>query len=240
MVSYAFISGDIMSLTDRDIQAIQHFREGVTSGRHWYIALLEAINLWQSPEEDYDGRHYQYLIAGEAFDWLLLAERLTSEVAGLIPEDELTNLLLFDRPPLEITRQEFRRLIGATKYQAYLNFLYGILVEESLVMAVIEEIRKERRAQGIGDDDGVAEAAYRRIYGASQKELLDQFRREKSYPRLKSTSLSELKEFTYWLFKYRIRRCDQSRVASDTRKALTRLHRLWHQKNSPLEDKGFS
>lgn len=229
-----------MTLTDRDVQAIQHLREGVTSGKHWYVTLLEAIRLWQSPEEDYDGRHYQYLIAGEAFDWLLLAERLTGEVAGLIPEDELTSLLLFDRPPLEITKQEFRRLIGASKYQAYLNYLYGVLVEESLVMAVTDEIRKERRINGIMDDVGVAEAAYRRIYGAAMEELLEQFRREKTYPRLRSTSLSELKEFTYWLFKYRIRRCDQSRVASDTRKALTRLHRLWQQKNPPAEDKGFS
>lgn len=229
-----------MTLTDRDIQAIQHLREGVTSGKHWYVSLLEAIHLWQSPEEDYDGRHYQYLIAGEAFDWLLLAERLTGEVAGLIPEDELVSLLMFDRPPLEISKQEFRRLIGASKYQAYLNYLYGVLVEESLIMAVTDEIRKERRINGIGEDEGVTTAAYLRIYGAYQEELLDRFRKERGYSRLKSASLNELKEFTYWLFKYRIKRSDQSRVASDTKKALTRLHRLWRQKNPPAEDKGFS
>jgi len=107
-------------------------------------------------------------------------------------------------------------------------------------MAVTDEIRKERRANGVGEDSGVMETAYQRVYGAPREELLDQFCREKGYSRLKSASLSELKEFTYWLFKYRIKRSDQSRVASDTKKALTRLHRLWRQKNPPSDDKGFS
>ena len=36
-------------------------------------------------------------------------------------------------------------------------------------------------------------------------------------------SLSELREFMYWLFKYRVRMCEPARVASDTRKALAQL-----------------
>ena len=43
---------------------------------------------------------------------------------------------------------------------------------------------------------------------------------------IKSRSLSELKEFTYWLFKYRLKHNDKERVASDTRKALK-----WIQQN---------
>jgi len=38
-------------------------------------------------------------------------------------------------------------------------------------------------------------------------------------------SLAELKEFTYWLFKYRIKNTDKERVASDTRKALNWVNR---------------
>jgi len=53
--------------------------------------------------------------------------------------------------------------------------------------------------------------------------LLKRFRRENGYPQLKSISLTELKEFTYWLFKYRLNHCDKARVASDTKKALTQL-----------------
>jgi len=53
--------------------------------------------------------------------------------------------------------------------------------------------------------------------------LLKQFRHEKGYPQLKSISLTELKEFTYWLFKYRLNHCDKVRVASDTKKGLEQL-----------------
>ncbi|MFC2059874.1 hypothetical protein ACFLTZ_02115 [Chloroflexota bacterium] len=53
--------------------------------------------------------------------------------------------------------------------------------------------------------------------------LLKRFRQDKGYPRLKSISLTELKEFTYWLFKYRLKHCDKARVASDTKKALEQL-----------------
>jgi hypothetical protein len=206
-----------------DAKAIAHLKQTIANGEHWYLALLEAIKLWSSPEEDYNGRHYRYLIDGEAFDWLLLAERLCDEISDSIPEKERINLLFFDRPPLELTTERFKRLIGPAKYRAYLNYLYGILVEEALISAVVDEIRKERLASGSNKHEGILNKAYRRIYGGSQQALLDSFRKEKRYPKRKSMSLSELKEFTYWLFKYRIKRCDKSRVASDTKKALMKL-----------------
>ncbi len=39
--------------------------------------------------------------------------------------------------------------------------------------------------------------------------------------------LTELKEFTYWLFKYRMLHCDKAKVASDTRKGLRLLQHQW-------------
>ena len=61
-------------------QAIRYFRDAVVHGKQWYIALLEAIGQWDLTEETYKGRDYCYLIANEAFDWLLLAERILDEV----------------------------------------------------------------------------------------------------------------------------------------------------------------
>jgi len=206
-----------------DIKAIEHLKQAVANGKHWYIALLEAIRLWKSAEEDYQGRHLCYLINGEAFDWLLLAERLSDEINQSIPEKERVNLLFFDIPPLELTREEFKKLIGSSKYRAYLNYLYGVLVEENLVAAVVDEIRKERLVSGSHKHEDILDKAYRRVYGASQQSLLDRFRKEKRYPKRKSVTLSELKEFTYWLFKYRIKKSDKSRVASDTKKALIKM-----------------
>ena len=221
-------------MSTRDTQAIQRLKNAVTEGRNWYVALLEAVRLWSSPEEDYDGRHYQYLIDNEAFDWLVLTERLCEELDGLIPEKERTNLLFFGIPPVELSKDEFKNLIGASKYQAHLNYFYGILVEKFLLLSATEEIRKKKRTLGLNNDNGVVDEAYQRIYGTTQSALLKQFRKERHYPQLRSISLSELNEFTYWLFKYRIKTRDKSRVASDTKKALTKLHKILELKARPV------
>ncbi|SVE02746.1 uncharacterized protein METZ01_LOCUS455600, partial [marine metagenome] len=41
---------------------------------------------WTLPSEVYNGAHHQYLIRGEAFDWLLLARRVATELGSLIPD----------------------------------------------------------------------------------------------------------------------------------------------------------
>jgi hypothetical protein len=210
-------------LTTADNRAISHLKQAIAGGKHWYIALLEAIALWSSAEESYQGRRYRYLIDGEAFDWLLLAERLCREVESLLPEEERIALLFHGQPPVKLTAQEFKKLIGGGKYHQYLNYFYGVTVEEALVLAVQEEVRKEKRLSGYAGEQNLANEAYRRIYGATRAILLKRFRREKRYPQLKSASLAELKEFSYWLFKYRLKQCDKARVASDTKKALERL-----------------
>ncbi|MBA7668317.1 hypothetical protein ES703_76427 [subsurface metagenome] len=205
---------------------IQRLEQAIIGGKHWYIALLEAIGLWTKAEENHNGRTYRYLIAGEAFDWLLLAERLCEEVDGLIPNDEKTNLLFYGKPPLNLTVREFKQLIGNTKYHQYLNYFYGITVEEALILVVQEETRKERRIWGYNKEPDTTNEAYHRIYGASKVVLLKRFRKEKGYPQLRSTSLAELNEFTYWLFEYRLKQCDKAKVASDTKKALEQLKGL--------------
>lgn len=203
--------------------AIQHLKQSISGGQHWYLALLEAIGLWADSAEDHNGRHYQYLIAGEAFDWLLLAERLCEAAGGLIPEDEKVALLFHGQPPLKLSQAKFKALIGATKYRQYLNYFYGITVEEALFLAVQAEVRKEKRTLGYNKEADLTGEVYQRIYGETRAALLKRFRRERRYPQLKSISLAELKEFSYWLFKYRLKQCDKARIASDTRKALEHL-----------------
>lgn len=205
-----------------DAAAIKHLKKAVADGQNWYTALLEAIRLWRSPEEEYNGERYIYLISGQAFDWLRLAERLCEEIKDLVPEEQIINLLFFEQPPVRLSQQEFKDLIGPAKFRAYLNYLYGVLIEQALILASIYEERKMSIIPLKPGDE--VEKAYRRIYGAGQVELLDLFRREKRYARLKSMGLTEMKEFTYWLFKYRVNRCEKSKVASDTRKALNFMY----------------
>jgi hypothetical protein len=124
---------------------------------------------------------------------------------------------------VKLSADKFKKLIGGGKYHQYLNYFYGVTVEEALLQAVQAEIRKEKRIAGVAGEENLLNEAYRRIYGATKAILLKRFRRQKRYSQLKSTSLPELKEFSYWLFKYRLQQCDRARVASDTKKALARL-----------------
>ncbi len=209
-------------------KAIRHFKQAIVGGKHWYIALLESIGLWETAEETIDERTYQYIIASEAFDWLLLAERLCVTLKGLIPEAEMIALLFYGKPPLDLPAGEFKKLIGNAKYHQQLNYFYGITAEEALILAVEDEVRKEKRVSGYLSEMDTTIEAFRRVYSTPRDTLLRQFRKEKKYSQLKSTSLTEIKEFTYWLFQRRLTQNDKAKVASDTKKALD-----W------LENKGY-
>jgi hypothetical protein len=213
----------IQPISSDSAEAIRQLEQAILNGQHWYIALLEAIGRWTQDEEVYNGRHYHYLIDGEAFDWLLLAERLCGAVDDLLPEEEKMALLFHGQPPLKLSTSKFKTLIGGTKYRHYLNYFYGVTVEEALFLVVQDEVRKEKRTLGYNNEHNLTDEVYQRIYGAARATLLNRFRREKSYPRPRSISLTELKEFSYWRFKYRLKHCDKARMASDTKKALERL-----------------
>lgn len=211
-------------LSSTDI--IAGLRRVVIDGTPWWIAVLQAIARWQLPEEAVNGRYYRYLIGGEAFDWLLLAERLTTEIADLIPVAEHEALFFSGRLPVTLDEMEFKRLIGPSKYRAHLNYLYGVTAEEALQLAVEEELHKEERCRIGSGTSRADEAVFERIYGKSQLQLLAEFYESRGLPQPDVIPFQELKEFTYWLFKYRLRSCDPARVASDTRKALAQLSKL--------------
>jgi hypothetical protein len=213
-----------------DVEAISYLKTSLAGGRHWYIALLGAMGLWASASEQRDGRTSNYLIDNEAFDWLLLAERLCETVEGLLPEDEKNTLLFYGIPPLRLESRQVKKLIGSQKYSQYLNYFYGITVEEGLQLAVQEEIDKERRLHGFRTRQDSTGEAFRRIYNATRDSLLQAFRREKGHAHLESIGISELKEFTYWLFKHRLKHCEKARIASDTAKSLRFLKKQWGQR----------
>ena len=85
---------------------------------------------------------------------------------------------------------------------------------------------KERVNANIKDprsNEEVRDPIYERIYGRPRSELLAEFRDEANQPNSANISLAELREFMYWLFKFRVKNQEPARVASDTRKALAQL-----------------
>ena len=131
-----------------------------------------------------------------------------------------------DDPDTDIPEAEFRTLIGPEKYRGHLNYFYGVIAEESLLLAVEEEIAKERWSRGLQHSEESLGMAHERLYGNTREALLKTFRHEMGRPDPASISITELKEFTYWLFKLRVNAADSSRVASDTKKGLDRLFRF--------------
>lgn len=213
--------------------AIAHLRESIEEGKHWYLSLLEAIGLWAAPEEVYQGEPLCYLIAGEAFDWLVLARRLCDSVNGLIPANEMEQLLEQSEPPIEVSNDDFKRMVGGAKYGALLNFWYGVNVEGALVEALSQSIRKERTAAGLASKRDVSDLAFHRAYGSSRTTLLEEFGKGRERMAGEELSEAEAKEFTYWLFKYRLENHDKAKVASDTKRGLQYLNRI-AQKKPPV------
>lgn len=209
---------------------LAQFYAQLHAGAPWFDALLDCIRDWESPRETIDGREYVYLIEHEAFDWLLLAERICDSVPpGLLPLREVEALLVDEVPPQPLSEAEFQERLGTPKYWAHLNFLYGVRVEQALHLATERVLQKERNGLSFSHArDELDGDVFGRIYGARQRDLLREFRtanhrRDADPERIEH---AEWQAFTYWLFRRRLERQDPARVASDTRQGLEMLYEL--------------
>jgi hypothetical protein len=208
------------------VEVVAWFREQLAAGAPWHRALLEAMGRWTLAGETHNGRRYKYMVGREAFDWLLLAERICDEGREFIPADDLERLLFHGQLPELLEEDELRDLMGVGKYRAHLNFHYGIVLEEALQLAAEEYIRKIHLARGFTDSEDLVEDAFRHLYTHSRAHLLEEFRADAKLGKREGLTLHEFKEFTYWLHKRRISYWDPARVASDTRQAIYRLETL--------------
>ncbi len=208
-------------------ETLLRLRQSIVAGQHWFDALLQAIGDWRVPEETVAGRRFRYLVGGEAFDWLLLAERLIEEIRDMVPARESEALLFEGRWPIDLEDDEFADRLGPAKFSAHLNYLYGVLVEEALQLFVEEEIHKEHYNRPWGSDPRDHEGGmYRRVYGLSLRELIAVHYEQTGTMIGDEVDYADFKAFTYWLFKLRLKRQDKARVASDTRKGLAQLTRM--------------
>ncbi len=209
------------------------------AGQPWYPALLRVVARWVAPEEEVDGERYHYLIGGEAFDWLLLAQRLLDAAGDRVPEAEREALLRFGVPPGGEDEEAFEQGIGPAKHRAHLNYQYGVVVEEALLLAAEQELRKAGRLSRSADRDADF-AAYERVYGRPFEELRAIYRLEAGADLGERVSLAELREFTYWCSKYRVQSGEPELVASDTRKALALLSQMALRRGAPAARSGVA
>ena len=225
------LTGDVLDedeLSDPPAQddIVLKLRAEIRGGNSWFPPLLDAVGRWRLPEEMVGSRTYRYLIHGEAFDWLLLAERLLDEVADLVPSAESDALLFKGVWPEGVDDDEFARRLGPVKHSAHLNFLYGVLVEEALQIRIEEEIHKENYSRALARDPVNDATMFRRVYGKPREELVADYYQESGVMLGGDLPHADWLAFTYWLFKTRLKRQDKARVASDTRKGLAQLSRM--------------
>jgi hypothetical protein len=71
-----------------------------------------------------------------------------------------------------------------------------------------------------------SDEVFDKVYREPREALMEEFRVESGYDNLETMSVTQLKEFTYWLFKYRLKTSDKAKIASDTKKGLDALHQM--------------
>ena len=216
-------------------ELLERFRVAATRPEgDWRLALIETMALWPLAKEEVDGRNFVYLLAGEAFDWRTLAERILAAPDIPVPREEREALLLDSALPAGLSEEEFRRRLGFAKASAFLNYFYGVTVEQAIILAVEEEIRKRRYARGFAPNDDRSDVAFEILYRATHDELITEFEvetggkvgRRSRGPERAGGNLGSIDHFTYWLFQRRFKNADPARIASDTRKGLEQLERM--------------
>ena len=112
-------------------ESINHLNNSIENGKSGFISLLESISIWTKPEEKYNNNNYIYFLDGEAFDWLVLAERLCYEINNFnLYKKEIEKFITYGELPEIISLSIFKNSIGLSKYRGYLNYFYGITIEE--------------------------------------------------------------------------------------------------------------
>ena len=201
-------------------EALRRFDAEISAGIHWYRAALHAVGVWRVASETYRRRRLQYVVAREALDLVLVIERLMAERPDVVPTSERDAMRFDGLPPIYVPIDEFRSVLGPIRYKAYLNYFYGVTVEEAAVHAVELEVSKAHTLDGGRAD------AYRLIYGVTLDDLLGQYRADRGIRKADRIRWDAWKEFTYWCFKTRSQAQIPARMASDTRKGISLLQRL--------------
>ncbi len=204
---------------------IEKMKHSIENGNNWFDAFLHLISSWKLRSELVGSKNYNYLIAGEAFDWLLLAERVCSTLKDFIPNDQYNALIISGKFPYHLNVNEFRNIIGFNKYRLILNYWYGVVVELFVQLAEEESILRDNFSKGLLDDVEIEKIVFQNLYGKPKIELFREY--SLSYEKKFSNRLTlfEFKEFNYWLFKLRFNSFEPALVASDTLKGIKYMNK---------------
>ena len=72
--------------------------------------------------------------------------------------------------------------MGGNKHRAYLNYWYGVVVEEALQQGAEDDVRKREKARCYPDHEEMVEEAFIHLYGKTRAELLKDYRKRPASP----------------------------------------------------------
>jgi|TARA_B110000263_G_scaffold156669_1_gene136072 hypothetical protein len=169
--------------------------------------------------------NYDFIVNKEAFNWKRLAIFI---IDNLNLNKDMYDLAIdwVLEPHLFATFSEnnFKNLIGFEKYTSHLSYLYGIIIERSLITFVEQELYKRQISYGnflkFRTDD-----AFIKIYGYSLEEMFKEFIGNNKFE-IHGFYETNDEDFTYWCFKKRVEVSEPSKLASDTKKGTMFLYKL--------------
>tara|TARA_B100001996_G_scaffold362364_1_gene329812 strand:+ start:631 stop:1275 length:645 start_codon:yes stop_codon:yes gene_type:complete len=194
---------------------IQELRNEVSHGENWQKSIAKYIGLWTKKEEFYRGYKYIYLIDGEALDWLTLTERLVSSIKSYINKEEYHYVSTSGLLPDQEIYKHIKKIIPKKVLSQMRNFYYGIIIENLIYNYKILEYEKNTIVTEDND-----QRFYEEIYNKPLEVLSQMFYKEKKLINKNKLNFHELKLFSYWLFKYRLKHSDKTKMAHETNKAL--------------------
>ena len=189
---------------------IQELKSKIENGTNWEKAVVDCISDWDISEEFYRGYKYKYWINNEAFDWMTLTERLGSAIKSYLSKKKYHELIFTGLLPNKSSYEYMKKIISKNKLSQMRNFYYGIIIEDLIYIQKSQQYLKNS-LYSINEYDG-----YEEIYGKNINLLFQQFAKNIKFTRQNTINLYTYKEFIYWLFKFRIKYSEKTKVASDT------------------------
>ncbi|PZC40750.1 MAG: hypothetical protein DK305_000378 [Chloroflexi bacterium] len=189
-------------------------------------AILTIIGRWAVKEEIVDNVNYQYWINDEVFNWLFLASRILDASKDLI-EIDLSLSFLFNTYILPGGDQTIlTRAFPPYKYKAHLNFLYGVLLEESII--IVNDMQGNKEALSGLTKNFKNDSTYLILYGYTYDEFIRLYEYENKLHITQFNSLNDYYNFLYWSWQYRIKNSTPEKIAYDTH---TGISYLWNLKD---------
>ena len=207
---------------------IQELKSKIENGINWEKAVVDCISDWDINEEFYRGYKYKYWINNEAFDWMSLTERLGSAIKSYLNKKKFDELIFTGLLPSKSSYEYMKKVISKNKLSQVRNFYYGIIIEDLIYIQKSQQYLKNS-IYTTNEYDG-----YEEIYGKNINLLFQQFAKITKFTNQTKINLYTYKEFIYWLFKFRIKNSDKTKVASDTNLSIKLAKNILNEKITML------